>query len=225
MGKRGPKPGFNAKKRVSEAWTSKLAYAIGLLATDGCLSPPGHLIDLTSNDREQLENFIQCLRIPLRITQKSAGSGRASLRVQFKNVLFYNFLLSVGLAPAKSKTIGVIKIPSKFFWDFLRGAYDGDGCTHSYWDPRWRSSFMFYTIFASASRTFIDWLQREVLKRTGAKGHITDGSPGRILYQLKYAKRDSLLVLRGMYYRGNVICLSRKKLKIQRILSTVGEKL
>ena len=54
MGKRGPKPGFNARKRVSEEWNSNLAYAIGLLASDGCLSPPGHLIDLTSKDPEQL---------------------------------------------------------------------------------------------------------------------------------------------------------------------------
>ena len=225
MGKRGPKPGFNARKRVSEVWTPKLAYAIGLIATDGCLARYSTLIDLTSNDREQLENFIGCLGIPLRITRKSAGSGRTSLRVQFKNVLFYNFLLSVGLTPAKSKTIGAIKVLPKYFWDFLRGVYDGDGCSHSYWDPRWRSSYMFYTIFASASRTFVDWLQTEIYKRTGAMGHITCGTPGKVLYQLKYAKKDSLLVLRGMYYEKHVTSLSRKRLKVERILGTVGEQL
>jgi hypothetical protein len=225
MGKRGPKPGFNAKRRVSERWTRELAYAIGLLATDGCLSPPGHLIDLTSNDREQLENFIECLGISLKIGKKSNGSGKTSLRVQFKNVLFYNFLLSIGLTPAKSKTIGAITVPPEYFWDFLRGVYDGDGSSHFYWDKRWRSSYMFYTIFASASKVFIDWLQAEVYKRTGAKGHITSGSKDRFLYQLKYAKKDSLLVLRGMYHRKSVICLSRKRLKIEKILGTVGEKL
>jgi len=225
MGKRGPKPGFNVKKRISEIWTPKLAYAIGLLASDGCLARHVSLIDLTSNDREQLENFIECLGISLKIGRKSAGSGRTSLRVQFKNVLFYNFLLSIGLTPAKSKTIGPINIPPEYFWDFLRGVYDGDGCSHSYWDSRWRSSYMFYTIFASASRVFIDWLRTEIHERTGAMGHITRGTSNRVLYQLKYAKKDSLLVLRGMYYGKNVISLSRKRLKVEKILHIIGQKL
>ncbi len=84
---------------------------------------------------------------------------------------------------------------------------------------------MFYTIFASASRVFIDWLQEEIFVRTGAKGHITSGSKDKVFYQLKFAKRDSLPVLRGMYYRKDVICLSRKRLKIEQILGTVELKL
>src|SRR3990167_10157866 len=90
MGKRGPKPGFNAKRRISESWSSELAYAVGLLATDGCLSPPGHLIDLTSNDREQLENFSRCVGVDYRITVKGSSTTKKSLRVQFRNVIFYN---------------------------------------------------------------------------------------------------------------------------------------
>ncbi|MEK7156279.1 MAG: hypothetical protein AAB790_00530 [Patescibacteria group bacterium] len=225
MGKRGPKPGFNAKRRINTAWSAELAYAIGLLATDGCLASKSTLIDLTSVDREQLENFNRCVRVDFRITVKKSSTTKKALRIQFRSVLFYNFLLSIGLTPAKSKTIGAIKIPPKYFWDFLRGVYDGDGCSHSYWDPRWRSSYMFYTIFASASRTFIDWLQAEVYKRTGARGHITCGAPRGVLYQLKYAKKDSLPILHAMYYKRRVISLSRKRLKVERILSTVGEKL
>src|SRR3989344_7733317 len=151
MGKRGPKPGFNPKRHVSQEWSANLAYAIGLLATDGCLSPPGHLIDLTSKDCEQLENFCRCVGVDFTITKKQAGNGKECLRVQFKSVLFYNFLLSIGLTPAKSKTLGPLAIPDKYFFHFLRGAFDGDGCTYSYWDPRWKSSFMFYLCFASAS--------------------------------------------------------------------------
>ena len=35
-------------------WTSELAYAVGLLTTDGSLSKDGRHIDLTSKDVEQL---------------------------------------------------------------------------------------------------------------------------------------------------------------------------
>ena len=115
MGKRGPKPGFNLKRRISEAWSANLAYAVGLLASDGCLSPPYSLVDLTSNDREQLENFCRCVGVDFRITSKKSSTGKESLRVQFKSVLFYNFLLSIGLTPAKSKTLGKLNIPILYF--------------------------------------------------------------------------------------------------------------
>src|SRR3989338_5658815 len=93
--------------------------------------------------------------------------------VQLKNVLFYRFLTSVGLTPNKSKTIGPLKIPGDFFFDFLRGVFDGDGSTYSYWDPRWKSSFMFYTEFASASPNFINWLREEIRLHVGLRGHMS----------------------------------------------------
>lgn len=220
MGKRGPKP----KHLISEKWTPNLAYAIGLLATDGCLSPPGHLIDLTSVDREQLENYRRCLGVDLRITEKFSG-GKKALRIQFKNVIFYNFLLSVGLTPAKSKTIGPLKIPSKYFFDFLRGVFDGDGSTYSYWDPRWRSSFMYYLCFASASEMFINWLRKNIECRLSIRGHVTSAKRN-VCYQLKYAKADSLKILRRMYRSApKGTYLSRKRLKIIKMLAIVGEHL
>ena len=225
MGKRGPKPGFNLKRRISEKWSSNLAYAIGLLATDGCLSPPFSLVDLTSNDREQLENFCKCLGVDFRITKKHGSSGKECLRVQFKNVIFYNFLLSIGLTPKKSRTLGPLKVPDRFFFDFLRGVFDGDGCTHSYWDPRWKSSFMFYLIFASASPAFINWLREKIRSKTGVSGHTTGPTSKNPCLQLKYAKRESLVVLRKMYAGTNPMFLSRKHLKITKMLAIVGEQL
>jgi hypothetical protein len=220
MGKRGPKP----KKLFSEKWSPGLAYAIGLLASDGCLSRTFYAIDVTSKDKEQLENFSKCLGRTFTIGKKNSGALNQSYRIQFKNVLFYNFLLSVGLTPAKSKTIGPLKIPPEYFFDFLRGSFDGDGSTYSYFDPRWKSSFMFYTTFVSASRAHILWLQKEVSKRLGAQGHITKDKRSS-LYQLKYAKSDSMKLFRRFYPTKNTICLSRKRLKIERMLGIVGEHL
>lgn len=126
--------------------------------------------------------------------------------------------------PNKTKIIGKIKIPTEYFFDFLRGSFDGDGCTYSYFDPRWKSSFMFYTTFVSASEEHILWMQKGIFKRIGIKGHITkDGK--RTVWQLKYAKADSLKLLREMYYSREVLCLSRKRLKIEQMLNTIGQRL
>jgi hypothetical protein len=213
MGKRGPKP----KEIIDTKWRSNLAYAIGLLATDGCLAKDGLLVDLTSKDIEQLDNFSKCLGVNFNIGTKRNGAGQECSRIQFKNRFFYDFLLSIGLTQKKSLTMGELAVPKKYFFDFLRGCFDGDGAFYSYWDKRWRSSHMFYLEFVSASKKHIIWLQREIEDRTGAHGHITDNSNNCTL-QLKYAKKEALVIIKKMYYTSKVVSLSRKRLKIQKVL-------
>lgn len=220
--KRGVKP----KGKVEIKWSSNFAYALGLLATDGCLYSDGLHICFTSKDLEQVNNFKEALGIDSKIGIKSSGSNKIKkyYTVQFGDVLFYKFLVSIGIGPAKSKTIGSVKIPDKYFFDFLRGCFDGDGTVYSYWDKRWKSSFMFYLEFASASKKHIFWLREEINKRLLVSGHITNDYEGSTL-QLKYAKKESLKIFRKMYYSDKAMCLQRKKLKIIKILDIVGEDL
>lgn len=213
MGKRGPKP----KKIISEVWTPDLAYAIGLIATDGCLSSDGLLIDLTSKDKEQLLNFSECVGVNFTIGSKWNSNGDKYLRIQFKNRVFYDFLLSIGLTPRKSLTMGKLTIPEKYFFDFLRGCFDGDGCFYSYWDPRWCSSHMFYIEFVSASKKHVDWLREELKLRVGVFGHISKSNKNSA-FQLKYAKREAVEIIKEMYYTPGVVCLSRKRIKIEKAL-------
>lgn len=219
MGKRGPKP----EGKVNIKWSPNFAYAIGLLVSDGCLSPSGRHIVFTSVDRDQLENFMQALDITVRITKVENRSGGA-LRVQFGDILFYRYLMEIGLMPNKSKIIGAIQVPDEYFFDFLRGSFDGDGCSYSYWDKRWRSSFMFYTTFVSASKTHIDWLQTTINRLLGLGGHITGGGT-RSVFQLKYAKEESMRLLCKLYERKHCIHLRRKRLKIDKMLRIVGGRL
>ncbi len=100
----------------------------------------------------------------------------------------------------------------------MRGCFDGDGCSYSYWDPRWRSSFMFYVTFASGSKDFINWLREEIKKHTKKIGHIAVTKRKNPYYQLKYAKKESLEIIKKMYYSSNVVCLSRKRNKIRETL-------
>ena len=45
------------------------------------------------------------------------------------------------------KKLKSVVMPKKYFFDFLRGHFDGDGSFYSYWDKRWKSSYMFYVSF------------------------------------------------------------------------------
>lgn len=217
MGKRGPKP----KGKVRIKWSGNFAYAIGLLATDGSLSKDGRHIDFTSIDIEQIENFKKSLGLEVKIGKKENGTGFSAFRVQFGDIEFCQYLNSIGLTQAKSLTLGKLKVPEIYFFDFLRGCFDGDGCSYSYWDPRWKSSFMFYISFCSASIEFIDWIRKEVENRLRINGHITSTKKKNTYYQLKYAKKDSTTLIKEMYKHKKSVYLKRKKLKIDESLDII----
>ncbi len=222
MGERGPKP----KGQVKIKWSPEFSYALGLLTTDGCLSSNGRHISLVSKDREQIEHFSQALQLfNKKIGRHTSGyNGNEAYRLQFGDILFYRFLLGIGLTPAKSKTLGEVIIPDKYFFHFLRGVFDGDGYSYSYWDKRWRSSFMFYIGFVSASQKHILWLRERLKNFLGVKGHITK-TKNNSCYQLKYAKFEATKIIHKMYSSKSVMCLSRKRLKIEKMLGIVKEKL
>lgn len=207
--------------RVNSSWSPKLAYAVGLITTDGCLSTDGRHIELTSKDVEQLENFMACLEIKVKIGTKQSGyTGKRTARIQFGDINFYHFLMKIGLTPAKTKNLSSLKIPRRYFFDFLRGHHDGDGCFYSYWDPRWKSSFMYYTVFMSASEKHILWLKNTITTLIGIRGHLNKGKSRSKsdIFQLKYAKAESAKLLPRMYYSDKIVCLKRKRLKIQSAL-------
>lgn len=200
----------------------EVAYAIGLIATDGNLSNDGRHIDLTSKDREQLRTFMRCLGLDVTITTKISGYTKKQVpRIQFSDVKLYRFMTKIGLSPAKTKTLSSLKIPRKYYYDFLRGHLDGDGHFYSYWDKRWPDSFMFYLVFNSASRQHINWLRSTNKKLLGINGHINSDRRHSV-YQLKYAKKESLRLLRKIYYNATVPCLERKRLKIIKALAILG---
>lgn len=210
--------------KIDTAWSSSLAYALGLITTDGNLSPDGRHIIFTSKDLELIHHFQNSLKINFKITKKSSGAEviKKYYVVQFSNVNFYKFLQSLGLMPKKSKIMHQIIVPDQYFFDFLRGHFDGDGTFYSYWDPRWRSSYMFYTTFVSASQQHITWLQSKISNFLNINGHITKAS-NHSCYQLKYAKADSLQLLPKMYYNPQATCLTRKRLKIHKALAIIDQ--
>lgn len=207
------------KRKDKIKWSPNIAYIVGLLTTDGNLRKDGRHIDFTSKDIQLIKTFKKCLGLKNKIGLKNSGfSNKKYFRVQFSDIILYNWLLNLGLTPKKSKTIGELKIPDKYFFDFLRGHFDGDGSCYSYWDKRWDSSFMFYTKFYSASKKHLLWLRFRIKKLLNIKGDLNRGGKN-IIYQLKYAKRESKILIPKIYKKGSPHLL-RKYIKIKNILKT-----
>ena len=208
-------------KNYKLEWTPEFAYAIGLLTTDGNLSKDGRHLEFTSKDIQLVRTFKKCMNLTnVKIGTKTSGTtDKKYPHIQFSNVKLYKELLKMGLMPNKSKILKGLKIPKEYFFDFLRGHFDGDGCCYSYWDKRWDSSFMFYTVFVSASKKHILWLRREIQNLLNIKGSLNLDKKGRCrVYQLKYAKYESRMLFPKIYYKQKLPCLGRKYKKLKHIL-------
>ncbi len=202
-------------------WTADLAYLVGYITTDGNLSSDGRHVTIVSKDREHLEKINRRFHIGVKIGVNYSGySGIYYPRLAFGGKDFYHWLVSIGLTPNKSKTIGPIKVPKVYFRDFLRGHFDGDGTIYSYFDPRWRSSYMVYLCFMSASKCHVTWLYDQIK-------FLYKIQPARIssfssIFYIRFSKYDTLKLISIMYKNsGKQLYLKRKKDKIQKILADV----
>ena len=191
-------------------WNNNIAYAVGLITTDGSLSSDGRHITFVSKDIDLIKTFKRCLGINNRITPKKSGySNKIYNKIQFGNVKFFRWLLKVGLMPNKTKIIGKLCLPDKYMPDFLRGHLDGDGCIRVYQDPVYPNSQRLYTNFVSASLPHIHWLQKRISFLLKIKGYICQHARGT--FELTYAKNESRTLLNAIYYNKSLPCLRRKR--------------
>jgi hypothetical protein len=128
-------------------------------------------------------------------------------------------LTDIGLMPAKSLRLGTLRVPDEWFRDFLRGCIDGDGSIVTYTDRynvRKKPSYVYtrvYVSLVSASPPFIEWLRASVQRLRHLSGDVGIRKSARHhdIWRLRYAKRESLALLRWMYYASDVACLQRKR--------------
>jgi hypothetical protein len=179
----------------------------------------GRHINFTSKDRDLAELFKKCLGIKVKVGKKTRGTEpkRQYFVVQFGDVMFYKWLVSIGLASRKSRTIGALKIPKKYFFHFLRGEFDGDGCIYSLWDPYWPNSFRYYSSFCSGSLKFIRWLRKYINKYAGIRGFVDIRDK---LCTLKYGKAETNVLFKKMFPSYSVPCLKRKADKAKFVFKT-----
>ena len=217
----GPQPSSFLFENDLVEWSTDLAYAVGLIVTDGNLSKDGRHMCVVSKDIDLLATLRKCLNIENSITPHGGGRGDSVYGLQWGSRNFYNWLLSIGLMPAKSLRLGPLAIPDEYLADFMRGCIDGDGSILTYTD-RYNvykgKQYVYERLFVSlisASPPFLQWLQSSVGRTAGVSGALFCEKEATLnhaaLWMLKYAKYESIRLLRWMYYSPDVPCLARKR--------------
>ena len=201
-------------------WTDALAYAVGLIATDGCLVTGRKRIQFGSEDRELVQLLLTCLARPAHIREERTRIGSRYYRTQFGDARFYDWLLSIGLAPRKSLTLKGLAVPEQFTPALVRGLLDGDGSigNHRYRaDTGGRAGYVweyFWVSFATSSESHATWLRSRIEGSFGLHGSI---SRAEVLgkapaFQLRYGKRASETLLSALYVGPHAPALARKRL-------------
>ena len=206
------------KNKVELIWNNNFAYVIGIIATDGNLSPDLRHLHITSKDYEMVQNCKKCLGIKNKIGKKARGGekGKKYYVLQFGDRNFFEFLLDLGITPRKSKTISEIKIPPEYFPHFFRGCIDGDGSISISKHPE--SKHLQYKVrLCSASKEFLDWIITSCRRSFLVEGGSISKTDKSSIFTLTFGKKDSIKILK-MIYLKNVICLSRKKKIALRIM-------
>ena len=187
---------------------ANLWYLVGLITSDGNLSPDGRHIDITSSNYDFLQGIKDSIGIKNKIGIKHTGKNQQAFRIQIGNRNFYDFLLSIGLAPNESLTVGAINVPKQFFVDFLRGLIDGDGSVRRWTHPtnfREQWSLRIY----SGSKKFLEWLDKEIKEYLKVYGKIYQHNKQSTQYVLKFGKMAARIILDKCYYE-NSFSLQRK---------------
>jgi hypothetical protein len=219
-------------------WTPHLAYAVGLIATDGSLpANSGYEISFKSTDLALVHQLLLCLGRPDRywtlpahdsIVRGDLVHHRVAFYTRFTDRHLFKWLRSIGMSAMKSRTLGVMNIPDSYLFDFVRGVLDGDGSilvVQNRPDRRRRPEYTvtrLRVVFYSGSRPFLMWLQQR-LGAHGIRGSIVRVErPSGLLYHLVYSRAASVQLLTRLYSTESAPCLRRKKAIWQKYVAAYG---
>jgi hypothetical protein len=214
-------PSEDGRRRSTVAqpqWTPRLAYAVGLIATDGCITR-GRNLGFVSADRELVRHLLDCLGKNNRISRVRGRTGGTYYRAQIGDAAFCSWLMTIGIEPRKSLTIGPLDAPDKYLFTVVRGLLDGDGSIINKMaraDVGRRNDYYWeylQTKFVCGSRPHLEWLRESLTRSLGIQGLIiTRAARGNrhASYTLRYGKLASHRLLPQIYGDHSAPRLSRK---------------
>lgn len=138
---------------------------------------------------------------------KTRSGHSDTLRIYSKDIVYD--LIDCGIVPDKTHNYTLPSIPDKYFFDFLRGYIDGDGCYYN------RNGNVNINI-TCACKDVLDWI-KDVLCNHSINTHVYKEKD--LKYRLVCTSQNDVKRLVNLLYHDNFsMCLSRKYNKIVYLL-------
>ena len=125
----------HANSSLFETWSTAMAYALGVIATDGNIQGNQRLA-VGQKEPELLQKLLTILDSdaelkfrPRRVSTSGVVSGELwEFRIFDRQLV--EGLLALGITPRKSKTLQFPPVPAPLMRHFVRGCWDGDGSVY-----------------------------------------------------------------------------------------------
>jgi hypothetical protein len=134
--------GLPVNKKFFSSWNYEMSYVLGVIAADGCLGikrirkdgSKQYLLDITNKNIFLLRKIKKTMKAQQKIGLKYADRDKREkyYRIQIGYQEICHDLLNLGIRPRKTYNQFIIKVPQKYFPDFVRGFFDGDGSVYIY---------------------------------------------------------------------------------------------
>lgn len=194
--------------------TNNKAYWLGFIFSDGYNSGHELIINLSELDENHLIKFKNEIKYSGKITHtidktiwKNKISYHNKVRLNISSIDISSELTKLGCVKCKSKIIKFPNISEKYYSDFIRGVFDGDGCISI--NKHNCATFMIY----SESVEYIKSLNL-IFSNAGILTHINNKN--RVL---SISKKSEINKIFHYLYDNNYDFLDRKKDKFIKILT------
>lgn len=146
-----------------------MSYLLGYITADGCVGickgrkKNPYTFNITSIDKGHLYRLRKIIESTHKISQKN-GVNSGAFQLQLRNSSICIDLIRLGIIPRKTARLQPMRVPKKYFADFVRGYFDGDGTVYMY---RVNNVWQIKAGFVSASQAFFRAFHTELCKRLG----------------------------------------------------------
>ena len=198
-----------------------MAYVLGFFAADGSMlknKRGAHFIEFTITDRIVLEQIQRVTNSTHRIARRERGSNcKTGYRLQIGSKEWFSDLSQLGFTQNKSSSLLFPKVPKRYFGDFVRGYFDGDGCVYFNrlkYSDRKNLRLVLLTLFTSGCRSFLESLWHNLQAHGIRGGSLKNKTRG---FELVFSHKDSIALHRLMYHtdKSPILYLPRKRKKLE----------
>lgn len=106
-------------------WSPEMAWVLGLIITNGCISNNNHTITLTQKNIAVLQLVAEIMKVDFVTAPITKLLKTPTLIINSK--VIKEDLKNLGIHPNKSLTVTFPNVPKKCLASFIRGVIDGDG--------------------------------------------------------------------------------------------------
>jgi len=198
-----------------------MAYILGFIVADGSVwkrknRKDSYVMNITSKDREHLEEIQKAMSSQYKLGLKSSGSTdeKKYSYIQISNKEICKDLINLGVIPRKTYNgLNPIKVSDRYFSDFVRGFFDGDGSVYIY---KVNKTLQIKVGFVSSSLSFITGFNQQLCENlnisTKSVHQKIDKQGARMIsYDICFYIDDCEKLAEFMYGNNPTLYLSRKR--------------